>query len=324
MSHANMRVSHPRGGIPGMDTGLDLVVARLAEQQHGVFDLAALDRVGCSPDQRRHRVHTGRWVRVHDGVYRIGGAPVTWRGTVLAACLAGGPGTVGSHRSAAAVWAVDGGQTELREILCVRWHRSFEPGLIVHESKALDARDVTIVDAIPVTTIERTLLDLGAVVHPLTVEQAVETALRRGLTTLPDLRATVHRLGRRGRNGVGVLRRIIDERDPDRRLTESAMEMRLLQVIRAQGLPEPVTQYTICEHGRFVARVDAAYPDLRIALEYESVDWHTGKAALVRDSARRNAVVAAGWLPVAVTVEDLRTGGHRVCDQIRRIRRRAA
>jgi hypothetical protein len=195
---------------------------------------------------------------------------------------------------------------------------------VVHESKGLVQRDVTVVDAIPVTTIERTLLDLGAVRHPLTVERAVETALRRELTTLLDLRSTVRRLGRSGRNGVGVLRRIIDERDPDRRLTESAMEMRLLQVLRAHGLPEPVTQHEIRDRGRFVARVDAAYPELRIALEYESVDWHTGKAALLRDSARRNAIVAAAWMPVAVTVDDLRSGGDRVCNDILRVRRRAA
>jgi hypothetical protein len=185
---------------------------------------------------------------------------------------------VGSHRSAATVWNVEGGDERLQEIQCLRWRRPKEPGLIVHESKALDARDVTVVDAIPVTTIERTLLDLGAVRHPLTVERAVETALRRELTTLPDLRSTMRRLGRRGRNGVGVLRRIIDERDPD----------------------------------------------LRIALEYESLAWHKGKEALIRDSARRNAVVAAGWLPISVTVEDLRTGGQRVCAQIRRVRARGA
>ena len=161
-----------------MDASLDLAVARLAAQQHGVFDLGALDQIGCSPDQRRHRVRSGLWVPVHDGVYRIGGAPVTWRGGILAACLAGGRECVGSHRSAAAVWDVDGGARELREIVCRRWRRASEPGLIVHETKALDGRDVMVVDAIPVTTIERTLLDLGAVVHPLVVERAVETALR--------------------------------------------------------------------------------------------------------------------------------------------------
>jgi len=196
--------------------------------------------------------------------------------------------------------------------------------VIVHATKMLDLRDVTVIDGIPATTIERTLLDLGAIRHPLTVERAVETSLRKELTTLPDLRATVRRLSARGRNGVGVLRRIIDERDPGRRLTESAMEMRLLQALRANGLPEPVTQYEIREHGRFVARVDAAYPELRIALEYESLDWHTGKAALLRNSKRRTAVVAVGWLPIAVTVDDLRSGGSQVCTEIRRIRSLAA
>jgi hypothetical protein len=303
---------------------LDLRLVHVVEQQHGVFDVAVLDRLEFTPRMRRHRISVGRWVRLHDGVYRMAGTPLTWRGRLLAACLAGGPTAAGSHRSAAAIWDTGGGDRSIQEILCRRWRRSKEPGLVIHETKVLDACDVTSVDGIPVTTVERTLLDLGAVRHPLTVERAVEAALRKELTTLPDLRATVRRLGRPGRNGAGVLRRIIDERDPDRRLTESAMEMKLLQVLRAHGLPEPVTQYEIRDRGRFVARVDAAYPDLRIALEYESLDWHTGKAALLRDSARRNALVALDWRPIAVTVEDLRSGGQAVCDQILRIRLRAA
>ena len=98
----------------------------------------------------------------------------------------------------------------------------------------------------------------------------------------------------------------------------------MLQVLRANGLPLPVVQFEICHQGRFVARVDAAYPDLRIALEYESFEWHTGKAALIRDSARRNAMVGAGWLPISVTWEDLRSGGHQVCTEIIRARHRAA
>jgi len=307
-----------------MDQSLDLDLARLAEAQHGIFDAALADHIGFTRDQRDHRVRQGRWVALFDGVYRMAGAPVTRRGTLLAACLASGPVAAASHRSGSALWGVEGGDDRIREIVCPRWRRAKEPGLVVHETKVLDARDVTVVDAIPVTTIERTLLDLGAVRHPLTVERAVETALRRELTTLPDLRSTLRRLGRRGRNGAGVLRRILDERDPNRRLTESAMEMRMLQVLRANGLPAPVVQHEIRHQGRFVARVDAAYPDLRIALEYESFAWHTGKEALVRDSARRNALVGIGWLPISVTWDDLRAGGLQVCAEIVRARRRAA
>lgn len=303
-----------------MGHDLDLQLARIVERQHGVFDVPLLDRLGFTPRMREHRTSVGRWVPAYDGVYRMAGTPITWRGHLLAACLAAGPTAAGSHRSAAAIWDVGGGDRRIREILCRRWRRTKEPGLVVHETKVLEPHDVTVVDGIPVTTIERTLLDLGAVRHPLTVERAVETALRKELTSLPDLRATVRRLGRPGRNGAGVLRRIIDPRDPHRRLTESTMEMKLLQVIRTHGLPEPVTQFEIRERGVLVARVDAAYPDLRIALEYESLDWHTGNAALIRDSARRNAIVALGWRPIAVTVEDLRSGGQVVCGQIVRMR----
>ena len=307
-----------------MDRSLDLTLAQIAERQHGVFDRNLLDRIGFTARHRRVREEQARWLPLHEGAYRMAGSPVTWRGSLLAACLAGGPQAVGSHRSAAAVWDVGGGDEQIQEILCPRWRRSRYDTLVVHETKVLDARDITIVDAIPVTTVERTLLDLGAVRHPLTVERAVETALRRDLTTLPDLRATVRRLGRKGRNGAGVLRRILDERDPDRRLTESEMEMRMLQVLRANGLPEPVVQHEIRHQGRFIARVDAAYPEFRIALEYESFAWHTGKEALARDSARRNALVGAGWLPISVTWDDLRTGGHRVCSEVLRTRYRAA
>lgn len=307
-----------------MTRDLDLELTRCAEAQHGVFDRRVLDALGFSRQLRSLRTHQGRWVPLYPGVYRIAGAPLTGRARLLAACLAGGPRAVASHRSAASLWGLPGADDRIEEILCPRWRRTRSSGLIVHETTALSDRDRTVVDAVPVTTPERTLLDLGAVRHPRTVERAVEAALRRDLTTLPDLRALLRRLGRKGRNGSGVLRQILDERDPDRRLTESEMEMRLLQILEANGLPRPVVQYEIRDGGRFVARVDAAYPDVRVALEYESFEWHTGKEALVRDSARRNALVAARWSPISVTWQDLKEGGFRVCGEIHRARRRAA
>lgn len=303
---------------------IDRELASLAEHQHAVFDVPLLDHLGFSPDQRRSRVERGLWIPMFRGVYRLAGAPVTWMSTLCAAVLAGRPPAAAAMRSAASLWAIDGGDRRLQELMCPRWRRERSPTLIVHETKDLDERDLTVVHGIRVTTVERTLLDLGAVRHPLTVERALETALREELTTLPELRSTLRRRGKRGRNGAGVLRNLLDQRDPDRRLTESTMEMRLLQVLRAHGLPEPVTQFEIRDGGRFVARVDAAYPDLRIALEYESFAWHSAREAIVKDNARRNAVVGAGWAPIAVTWADLKSGGQHVCDEILRARHRAA
>ena len=102
------------------------------------------------------------------------------------------------------------------------------------------------------------------------------------------------------------------------------MEMLLVQVLRKHGLPEPVLQYVIRDNGRFVARVDAALVEWKIAIEYESFQHHTGRSALIRDSARRNAQIALGWRPISVTWEDVRAGGHQVCADIWAAMRRVA
>ena len=56
--------------------------------------------------------------------------------------------------------------------------------------------------------------------------------------------------------------------------------------------------------GRFVARVDMAYPEHKLAIEYDGL-WHGAPGQLGRDRRRLNAVVAAGWRVVHVTAADL-------------------
>src|SRR5262249_8805973 len=136
-----------------------------------------------------------------------------------------------------------GGDKEIVEITCPRWRRTQEDGLVVHESKAFDPNDCAVVDNIPSTSPELTLLTLGAVCSPLTVEMALDVALRRELVTYESLRALLKRLGRRGRNGAGVLRTILDERVPDRAIPESPMETRMLHLLRELGFPPPIPQY---------------------------------------------------------------------------------
>jgi very-short-patch-repair endonuclease len=56
--------------------------------------------------------------------------------------------------------------------------------------------------------------------------------------------------------------------------------------------------------GRFLARVDLAYPVWRIAIEYEG-DHHRGRATFRRDVARLNALREAGWLVLRFTADDV-------------------
>jgi very-short-patch-repair endonuclease len=286
----------------------DQALAARAEQTHGVFRIEHAAQLGLTRPQIDRRIAAGRWVEARYGVYRIAGVPPTWKGELLAACWAGGTRAVAARRSAAAVHALPGGVRDLIEIMCPRWRRARHAGLFVHETKALPSIDVTVVDGIPVTSVARTLFDLGGCYGTGMVEYALESALRRGLVTLPELDATLRRLSRRGRPGGPVLRRLVAARTAGQRATDSDTETRLRQVIRAAGLPEPVPQFEVWSGSRFLGRVDFAYPDARIAIEYDSDEHHSGRVATRRDRARRHDLVAAGWLPIDIGPGELRRG----------------
>ena len=297
----------------------DIDLARLAAAHHGIFTLEHARSVGFTDHEIKQRRSFGSWIRVYECAYRIAGAPVLWRGDLLAACWAGGFRAHASHRSAAALWKLPGGSRVFAEVTCPRWRRARHAGLFVHETKASDPRDVVLVESIPVSTPSRTLLDLGAVRGRRTVELAVEAALHRRIVTLGELREVLRRLGRPGRNGAGVLRSVLAVRDPGATPTESPMETRVLQVLRDHGLPEPQRQFVIRRDGCFIARVDLAYPQWRIAIEYESFEWHLGAEAIVHNSARRNAIVGERWAVFSATAADIRAEGVRLCRAVRAV-----
>jgi hypothetical protein len=303
-----------------MTTGLDRDVAVLASSQHGVFTAVQAARTGLSRDQRAKRVASGRWEALHPGVYRIAGVPSSWRGDVLAACWAARCLAAASHRTAAELWELPGGASDHIEVTCHRKMRSFVDGLIVHESKLLRLADITEVDGIPVTTVEETLLGLAAVASPAVVEMAADRALRLSLTTRARLDAFVRDKGARGRNGIGVLREIVRNHDPFAGLPESAMETKLKRLLRRHAFPTPVFQYVVSHDGEFIARVDAAYPELRIAIEFDSYEHHTGKLAIVRDNDRRNRLVRIRWQTITFTTADLQSDGGQAIDALRAAR----
>jgi predicted transcriptional regulator of viral defense system len=305
-----------------MDAATELAIALVAEEHHGVFAFHHLDELEVSKEERRHRIESQRWESPYELVYRIAGAPRSWKGDVLAACWAGGLRAFASHRSAAALWDLPGKREVVAEITCPRWRRAQHPGLTVHETRALSLRDVTEVDGIPVTTVERTIFDLASVRSRFTVDSAIDTALRRELTTLDELCAVVRRVGKRGRKGTKVLRGLLAERDSAYVPTESEREQMLLRVLRDHGLPDPERQFSIFdESGQFLARPDLVYRDVKIAMEYDSYQHHVGKDALVRDSRRRNATTAIGWITLVATAEDVRYGqGNQFASDVRRAR----
>lgn len=288
---------------------------RVAGRQHGVLSRAQALSCGLSPAAIGRRVASGRFELIFPGVYRVLGAPESWRQQVMAACLWAGAGAVSSHRTAGALWGLDGMPPGVVEITTLRRLRS--PAVLLHQSR-LTPRDATAIGSIPVTDSTRTLIDLGAVARREMVEVALDDALRRRLTSLKLLLARLDDLGGKGRRGAGVLRSLLEQRDPKKPPPESVLEARLIGLLRRARLPEPARQFPVREGGRLLARVDLAYPEVLLAIEADGYRYHSGRVAWQRDLKRRNALTSRGWRVIHVTWNDVVGGGERVLTEIRR------
>jgi hypothetical protein len=203
------------------------------------------------------RMGQGRWHRALPAVYRIEGAPITWEQELLAACLWAGSGAAASHRSAARLWGLDGTWPTTVEITAPR--RSPRNDLIVHRGPA---SDVVHRGRLPVTSVTRTLLDLCGVIDARSVEAALLDALRRRMTSMRAIRRALDATPR-GRRGTKSLRALIQRFGPG--MPESVLEARVLNILREAGLPRPALQHHVRSGGRLVARVDFAYPEVKVS-----------------------------------------------------------
>jgi hypothetical protein len=81
----------------------------------------------------------------------------------------------------------------------------------------------------------------------------------------------------------------------------SRPETWLRLVLADGGLPEPALDYDVLgPHGEFLGCSELAYPDRRVAVEYES-DGHLTRRQLERDVDKYAAYLQAGWHPVRLT-----------------------
>lgn len=92
-------------------------------------------------------------------------------------------------------------------------------------------------------------------------------------------------------------------------------ETRLMMV--AGGLPEPLVQYEEYDGVRLVARIDLAYPEWKIAIEYEGDRHRTDKEQWRRDIRRQRELDDRGWIVIRLTQADLRDVA-ALLDRIRR------
>ncbi len=170
----------------------------------------------------------------------------------------------------------------------------------------------------PMTTPARTAFDLGRR-GPLRQSVPLLDALARTTGVTAD---DVDHVARAHRGARYLTRLAPALAEMDGR-AESARESLLRLLVAEAGFDRPVPQYTIVDfRGRFVARVDLAWPELRLALEYDG-NHHDDPTQIVLDRRRLNALHACGWRVLVIDRHQFRDEA-RVVGMIREMRLTAA
>jgi Protein of unknown function (DUF559) len=249
----------------------------------------------------RKQLRSSAWRRLRQDVYADVTLPVTHRLMISAVGLALPEAAGFTGLSAATLWGVPdvARPTDAVEVLVpagTRWNPG--PGVRVRmlpRGQVLvrrghwrcTSRVDTAVDLIRWGATEDAVILLDRLCH-------------EGMVRLDDVRAAARELATC--QGSAQARRVAALADG---LAASPQETRVRLLFGRSGLPAPVAQFRVFDEEGFIARVDFAYPELKIAIEYDGL-WHGERTAFLNDRRRLNRLTDAGWIVLHVTADDLR------------------
>ena len=267
--------------------------------------------IGLDADRITYRVELGRLHPLHRGVYAVGHVDLTPRArwlAAVAACSGAGRTSALSHRAAGALHAilrsVPSGPIDVTAA-----HRHRLRGIRCHRVRGLHPEDVTTVDAIPVTTVARTLLDLAETLPPQRLHDALEQSLRIDKFDLGQINATIAR--NPGRHGIRPLTRTLAELPDVAPTLWSDLEVELAGLLRGTDLPRPLTNAVV--EGE---PVDFFWPDHGLIVEVDGDPWHRLASDRTADARRDRKLTRAGFTVLRVTGTELRTGPDQVLADI--------
>lgn len=288
--------------MSGMSDGPMTAMAAFAASRHGVIGVAEATKLGVSRSRLRTAIARGDWTRPAQGVLVATAAPATWLQLAMIAVIASGG--VLSHRAAARLHGLDGFEDACVEVTVAANCSWRMPGVVVHRARPIDRGDVLEVDGIAVTSIARTLVDLGSVVDDDLLEQALDDALRKG-ASLRWIEHTLERERRPGPGGGRALRQLLARPDRQGPVADSVFERKIERICVDSGLRAPQRQIDVRDSERnLVGVIDLGWPDRRLGIECHSLRWHAGAVRGERDRVRDNRLTALGWELIYATWRD--------------------
>jgi Protein of unknown function (DUF559) len=208
-----------------------------------------------------------------------------WRET--AAVLAYAPKAMISHRDSLVIWNICPENPQLDVHVTVVGRRPTpRTGTVLHRVGLLDPRDVGTQERLRLTTPARALLEAACDLSLHETEKAVDEAIALGLVDRPALLAVINRYP--GHRGAKILRTLADPNKASE-ITRSMAQKRYGELLRKADAPSSESEYPIGPY-----RADRCWPQLKVVVEIDGVQFHRDRKRMEEDNARQDYIRHAG------------------------------
>jgi hypothetical protein len=279
----------------------EIELQRLAATQHGLVGRWQVTQLGVPRHVIRRLVGAGAWDLPTTRVMRLIGSAESMEQKAMTVVLDAGRQAYLSHSSAAAWWEIPGFRLDPWHVTVHRLRtRRDETIARVHYITRISEGHTTTLHGIPILSPAFVLLQLAGLLHPDRTARALDTALAKGLVHLPGLRALHSALARRGRDGIVVMRELLEARPDDYVPAESNNERRLEHILHQAG-ERPLRRQVTLGDDEPIGRADFGDEELpELAVEVLSERYHSALLDRQADEKRFARYRSAGFELVVV------------------------
>jgi very-short-patch-repair endonuclease len=271
-------------------------IVRLSRAQNSALTWEQLQAAGLTRGAIRARVRSGRLIPAFRGVYLTADPELVPLARPTAAVLSLEPDAFLSHRWSLAVSGLARADPQTIDVTVVGRNPGSRPGVRIHRVKHLHRDDIAEVSNVRLTSPARALIEFAAQASSSELADAFGDARAKRLITDAKLKAA---LGRVPSNhpGAAIVRAMLREGGTyDRSKAERIMR----KLCRQAQLPQPLVNVPL--HG-FLA--DFLWPDAKLIVEVDGYGTHGDRQAFENDRRRDQLHVAAGYVVIRVTWQQL-------------------
>ncbi len=296
----------------------DAAIVAVASPQAGVCTRSQLVDSGLPPDVVDNRLRVGLLRAVCRGVYVVDA--LACAATPLHLAVHAAPGSVLSHLTAAILHrlAVDrsAGFRLVHAWVPASIRRRID-GLNLRRTRNLPGGvDVVHVGGLPVTSVERTIVDLAADLGPARIRHVIQTAMRDEVVDGPDLLVCFESTARQGVAGSTMMRKVLRQLFDDEPVAASVLEQAVNRLLSAHGISGIEQQVQPPWYDGIEGVVDFAHPELGIVLEADGRRWHRRDQEMALDRRRDRLAAGHGWVTIRVMWEEVTGRPSAIADDL--------